>query len=139
MMLTAQNIRAYAPSADGVPSARFYSLREAARSRIRNVCGFFIALACQFMAGRAGEPQGSPVLPRSVNPVRSVTYRFTAMVAENKPQWRKHFMNALRDKSIILSRIERETASDISPLILHSVVSALEFEGCNTSKGAITP
>lgn len=59
----------YALSAGGVPPVGFDSLNGAANSRKRNVWRFFYLVSgVPFMAGRAGKPQGLPVLHRSVNP-----------------------------------------------------------------------
>lgn len=62
MILTAAVDSGYAFPVTGSPVAGFDSSNSTvAISRQRKHCGFFHALATQFMGGLGGEPQGSPV------------------------------------------------------------------------------
>lgn len=64
----------------------------------RQRCGFFVALVRPVLGGRAGEPQGSPVLHRSSYPVRSPSRLGSGMAVTNR-NWSKTMAIAIQGAS----------------------------------------
>ncbi len=94
-MLTSASFRDYRSPAlekDSAGSRKPVGSGDVAAQRLP--CGFFVALVRPVLGDRAGEPQGSPVLPRSSYPVRSPSRLGSGMAVQNR-NWKEATMTPI--------------------------------------------